>query len=292
VVVHPNSVAVVDPKARRLVADIPVGARPVAIAVGEGAVWVANADDATVSKIDPKTRKVVANVGIGADLSDIAVGYGSVWVADGNDGTVTKIDPKLNAIADTLRVGKGNALAPEPVFWIAVGNGAVWVTRGNAVLRIDPVTDEVSDQIPVPPATGLAVGAGAVWVVTQDERLLRISLDSKRMSGSLDLQQGGFAPVVAGGSVWLIDFVGTGSIWRVDPASVTQDATLGAGSFPVDFAVAGKLVWAVDDTGSILRVDSEANRITARVPTGIGGVAMKVAYGDGAVWVAVSQPTS
>ena len=92
-----NSVAVVSPQTGKVVADVPIGGRPVAIAVGAGAVWVANADDQTVLRIDPKTFKVVKTIGgLGSEVTDIAVGFGSVWVAGGNDGNVDAfIDPRL-----------------------------------------------------------------------------------------------------------------------------------------------------------------------------------------------------
>ena len=54
---------------------------PVAVAVGEGAVWVANAGDGTVSRIDPETNDVVETVVIGQAPAGIAVGHGLVWVA-------------------------------------------------------------------------------------------------------------------------------------------------------------------------------------------------------------------
>ena len=69
VMVVPNSVAVIDPKTNRVVADIGVGQRPTAVAVGEGGVWVLNADDRTVQKIDPASEGVVRTTGVpGASL--------------------------------------------------------------------------------------------------------------------------------------------------------------------------------------------------------------------------------
>jgi DNA-binding SARP family transcriptional activator len=65
-----NSVAVVSPQTGKVVADVPIGGRPVAIAVGAGAVWVANADDQTVLRIDPKTFKVVKTIGEPRQRSD------------------------------------------------------------------------------------------------------------------------------------------------------------------------------------------------------------------------------
>ena len=55
-VVAPNSVAIIDPESNSVIGSIPVGIRPSAIAVGEGAVWVGNLDDRTLSRIDPATR--------------------------------------------------------------------------------------------------------------------------------------------------------------------------------------------------------------------------------------------
>ncbi len=57
--VSPNHVGVIDPASNKLVAEVPVGIDPGAIAVGEGGVWVANVEDKTVSKIDPVKRELV-----------------------------------------------------------------------------------------------------------------------------------------------------------------------------------------------------------------------------------------
>jgi YVTN family beta-propeller protein len=64
----------------RLDRTVAVGRRPGAITVGEGAVWVVNTDDGTVSRIDPATSKVVATVPIGPGPAAIVAGAGGVWV--------------------------------------------------------------------------------------------------------------------------------------------------------------------------------------------------------------------
>jgi YVTN family beta-propeller protein len=66
--------------------QIRVGDGPVDIAFGEGAVWVANSLDGTVSRIDPQSRKIVATVPVASTLAAVAVGGGWVWaVAAGSD---------------------------------------------------------------------------------------------------------------------------------------------------------------------------------------------------------------
>ena len=53
-----RQVVKIDP-ALNVVADVVrVGRRPTSIAVGEGAVWIANSGNGTVSRIDPRSNTV------------------------------------------------------------------------------------------------------------------------------------------------------------------------------------------------------------------------------------------
>jgi YVTN family beta-propeller protein len=88
-------VLAVDPATDRLVEDAGVGAGPTALAVGYGAVWVANSRDSTVSRVDPATGSVVGTIPVGEGPSGIAVGAGAVWVSSEDAGSVTQIDPAL-----------------------------------------------------------------------------------------------------------------------------------------------------------------------------------------------------
>jgi virginiamycin B lyase len=57
------------------------------VAAGEGAVWVANVKDNTVSRIDPVTNNVAATTRVGANPGALAVGGRAVWVANQTDST-------------------------------------------------------------------------------------------------------------------------------------------------------------------------------------------------------------
>ena len=61
-------------------AQIGVGQEPKGVAVGAGAVWVANAGDGTVSRVDPATRKVVNTIEVGNRPVGVVVAAGLVWV--------------------------------------------------------------------------------------------------------------------------------------------------------------------------------------------------------------------
>jgi YVTN family beta-propeller protein len=53
--------------------------------VGGGFVWVANEHDRSVSRIDPERNAVDRAIGVGARPLDLAVGLGAVWVVRGKD---------------------------------------------------------------------------------------------------------------------------------------------------------------------------------------------------------------
>ena len=53
---------------------------PTALAVGEGAVWVANTAAGSVSRIEPATNQVVHTIEVGNAPAGIVVAAGFVWV--------------------------------------------------------------------------------------------------------------------------------------------------------------------------------------------------------------------
>jgi hypothetical protein len=57
------------------------GAEPVAVAIGQGAVWTAVADG-TLARIDPATN-AVGSTKIAPTLNAVAVGHGAVWAVSG-----------------------------------------------------------------------------------------------------------------------------------------------------------------------------------------------------------------
>jgi DNA-binding SARP family transcriptional activator/streptogramin lyase len=287
----PNSVAIVDVQTNRLVGDIPLGGRPGAIAFGEGAVWVANADDGTIARIDPRARKVIEWVRLKTDIRDLAIGFGSIWAADGKNGTVTRVDLADQRNITTVRLGSGAQGSLEPVSFVAVGAEMVWATSGNALFQIDPTSHEVVTTR-ISSATGLAAGLGAAWVVTDDQRLLQIT-PARRPRAQVvvpNLEHRAIAPTVGAGSVWLIVERGTGQIWRVDPDSGAARIIEGAGRHPLDLAVAEETgdVWAVDSTGAVIRINPTIELAVEQIRTA-ADIHSAIAVGAGLVWIAVPE---
>jgi YVTN family beta-propeller protein len=118
-----GTVSVVHPQDGGLVAHIPVGRSPAALALGGGAAWVASVGNNTVSRIDPTVFRIVAKIRLTSAPTALAFDPAdhALWVASRAGGTVTRIDARSNRVVETLRIGN------EPA-GLAVGHGRVWVT--------------------------------------------------------------------------------------------------------------------------------------------------------------------
>ena len=140
-------------------------AAPTGIAVGEGAVWVANDYNAlaNLARFDPDAEVLAATIPLRDGAAGVAVGAGAVWVANPVGDTVSRVDPATNEVTRRIAVGD------DPIA-VAYGDGSVWVTNYNdgTVSRIDPATNTVEATIDVGPRPDhVAVGEGGVWVTVQ-----------------------------------------------------------------------------------------------------------------------------
>jgi YVTN family beta-propeller protein len=258
-----NSIGIVDTGSGRLRGDVPVGATPTHIAVGEGAYWITDADADTVSRIDPATSAVIETISVGNSPSGITTGNGAVWVANSLDGTVWRIDPKTNKVVQKIDVGND----PLGVVYAA---GSVWVanTGDGTISRINADTGRTTDG-PAVAATDLAVGAGSLWASERDaNRVARI-----------DMSSGDVQPIGVGGGPTGIAF-GSGAAWvansldgtvsRIDPSTNSVAATIPAvGDGPTDVAVDGHGVWVSNQfDGMLVRIDPRGDRVARRIRVG------------------------
>ena len=193
----------IDPTFRSVIRAVAVGDKagasfvPNPIAVGGGAVWVAN-NASEVMRI-ARGGASVTPIDVGNDPDGIAVGMGATWVSDDADGTVSRID-STGGVSAIITVGPGAT-------GIAVGAGAVWVTNtlADTLVRIDPTNDSVRTTIAVGSRPrGVALGEGSVWVANSgDGTVSRVDPQTNRVIAKIPLGQSPQALVVAAGSVWV-----------------------------------------------------------------------------------------
>ena len=217
----------------------------------------------------PPAGRVVATIPA-PSWGGIEVGAGSVWIANTTEHTVTRVDPATNEIVATIPVGDATVDPLHGPGRLAYGHGSLWVLDGTSncscVHRIDPSTNRIDATIPLgTPQTqgriaplGIVVRPESVWISLRH--------------GNED------AP--------------DGAVVRVDPATNTVVAVVGAGSNPefggpTRLATASGSVWTgVPSTKSIVRIDPVSNAVVASISGLACGEGDLVADESGAVWVA------
>jgi len=192
------------------------------IAVGEGAIWVADMASSTILKIDPEQNKLAMTIAtdIFGSKGSIGIGVGSVWVItfDTRDKTLTRYD------ADTGSVEERIAL-PNAGSGVLVAYGSVWVTAAsrNELYKINPESNQIANTIELHDASHLLAAAdGSIWVPFDPDGLIqRIDGQTGEVlatieTGTSDRENDGDI-TSGGGFVWTIN---RGSIVaRIDPST-------------------------------------------------------------------------
>lgn len=177
-----------------------------AMALSDGALWVADCKEGALIRIDTQSAQKTATIPTGianpkGELNVVA-GAGSIWVASDQKGIVSRVDPVTNQAIATITVNVGT-------HYLAFGFGALWAvsSESRSIQRIDPTTNSVVKTTTLGKEPGfLAAGEGAVWVQEQgDGTVVRIDPQSGEVAGRVKvgavLKWGDID--TGGGQVWL-----------------------------------------------------------------------------------------
>jgi DNA-binding beta-propeller fold protein YncE len=197
-----GTVSRIDPERNRVIATIPVGSDPTAIAEAAGSLWVVSGSNGTVGRIDPTTDSVIATVtflGTTAERSDIVGDDDAVWFTA--ERQVVRIDPLTERVVDRIPVGRGTAA-------FAIADEGIWVANGSIrVSKVDPVLHAVVGYVSVGGApVGVIASHGAIWVSDVRDGTVRI-IDTRTNSVVLTLLAGRGASDMAvfGSSLWVLN---------------------------------------------------------------------------------------
>jgi DNA-binding beta-propeller fold protein YncE len=304
--IAPNSVGVIDPDSNRLVAEIPVGQSPKGAVAGDGAVWVVNSGDATLTRIDAARRLVLKTIPLPGAPSDAALSE-SVWVLHNRgssfvdpfagSATLTEINPHFDSVARTIDIPAGFGNSYEDP--IAAASGALWVAGPTGVSKIDAKSGRVHPRLPVSEVTDLVANKGSVWAVEWFGAIVRIdrSGDFVAESVSLSSTTSTLAAAAGFGSLWVVgkpssarkgtDKRRTSSLFRVDPRNGELSAKIRLPGAPAAIAVGGGAVWVADaERQQVLRVDPATNRVVTEIA--LGARPTSIVVDDQAVWVTVT----
>lgn len=221
----------------QVVATIPGHDAPQGLAVADGAVWVAQHRGGRVARVDPATNRVVASVRVtGGQPARMATSEHSLWLALYSSNKLVRIDPKRHRVVAAV------ALPGELCCALATGAGAVWAvvikvgeqgrfgaSEKGFLVRVEIETNRVSATVPLGTAAGGVVfGGGAIWA-SGGGRVLRIDPTANRVVTSFPLP--GLPAAFGAGGVWIAGLT-DGSLARIDPRTnqVAEIRLPGAGS--------------------------------------------------------------
>jgi hypothetical protein len=158
-----------DPESNTAVAELPLGAKALALAFGQSALWVGT-DSNELLKISPYTVVTNEIIKVGRSPRSIAIGEGAVWTLNAGDATVSRVDPKTNKVVHTIKLG-----VPIAGGQIAVGEGSVWVSApGMPLARIDPRTNHVVQQFAGEGGGAILIAAGSLWIAATAKAIWRL----------------------------------------------------------------------------------------------------------------------
>jgi DNA-binding beta-propeller fold protein YncE len=275
---------------RPAVSVTPIGVTaPGGLAVGGGSLWAANHDGNRVTRVDLATG-AMNSIALQDPPTSLAADGAAVWVLSDDDSNVSKIDVAHNQMVGEA-IDVGGTRAGDT---IAAGAGRVWVADpgDGEVVSIDAASGTPQARFTLPNWTPgeLAFGEGGLWVVGDRGRVNKLDSGtgkpelSVKLASSLDPGRGQIA--VGEGAVW-VAALDHERIFRIDPHSgeVVNEISL-PGGIEGDLAVGGGSVWAIDESGRVVRIDAKTNAVTGS-HLAVGGVATNdITYGAGALWLA------
>ena len=316
VVVRPESVAAIDPRSGRVLADypVPVGTSPAPLVYADGFLWTYNRTRQQLIQIDPRTGRQQAEP-IQVAPTDLAVGGGYEWIAGGVDNRIYRyqwgslrslepIDlPRMRG-SPVTSLGEG----PSEIGQVAVHGSEVFATAQG----IDwPQTIAVYDtsslhlnrvyRLPIRSRLigDIESGSAGVWM---ENRIQRLNGEEKAALASVFpdlgpplyvlqgeyLQQG---VAVARSSVWFAP--GTGqTVIDLNPATNQRFAVVTPAGPVTAVSAGGAGIWAAADRlAALFKLDPTRNAVslTVRLPRTSAGYITGLAVGPNRVWALIQS---
>ena len=269
---------------------------PLAFEPESRSLWVANLDDESVTRIDTSPVRTGRTVGIGERPVGLAAGDGAVWVAGANRTrpflTTRRIDPRFDRFGPPIRIEtlpEGfDSLQEGGASSLALDGGSLWVApHFGRLTRVDPATGAVR-------TPGLDTGHSPSSVASSGETVW-VSDKAAATVSRIDPRTGISQPIpVAGGPVDIA--LGAGAAWvtlafgdavaRIDPSTGTVRRTTAVGRRPAGVAVGAGGVWVANSgDGTVSRLDPRTGDVVDTIP--VGASPQDVVVADGRVWVSV-----
>ena len=270
------------------VATVGTNPGPLAFEPRSRSVWVGNVDDESVTRIGLRPVRTGRTVPIGERPVGLAAGDGAVWVAAGSRArqfvTARRIDTRFDTPGRPVRI----ASLPEGSASIALGGRTLWVAPSFGRLTgLDPATGGPSGRridVGHSPTT-MAADGRAVWLADRSAEVVT-RIDARSGVPHPIQVAGGPADIALGANaVWVSAELDDGIV-RIDPATGSVRSTTPVGRRPAGVAVGEEAVWVANSgDGTVSRLDPGTGDVTHTIE--VGGSPQDVVVADGRVWVSV-----
>ncbi|MFJ4723335.1 YncE family protein [Streptomyces luteogriseus] len=263
----------------RVVANIPVGAKPVGVAVDvHSHVFVTNSGANTVSVIDSSINTVTATINVGLRPEGVATDpqFG-VCVANGGDSTVSMID-RFNAVITTISV-EGMLTPPPNMMRVAVDHSlsrAYATNRGRHRVSIINISGALPPFAPnfidVPGPLGVAVDSVShrVYVTQPDFNTVSvIDPATNGVIGTIPVRQQptGIVADALRRRVYVANS-GFHTVSVIDIATGgVADINVAAGPIGVTVDSRGN-AYVTQFDGTVKVIDATSNSVSATIPVG------------------------
>jgi len=278
---------------------LPAGRTPSAVAVGDGAIWMVDADARTVLRVVPSSR-VVETLATGATPTDVAYGAGSVWVANGRPipeaqfigpvaTAVARLDPAARTERESFPLRRvGNAVSNLVDNHVAVSPGAVWAVAPDfSVIRWDTVAGRITATTRALPAAAVAAGPAGVWVLGVDGSVARLDHRSGRIVRRVSVPSGYVGSIAVGDDSAWVTATGEGKLWRIRAGRAESVGAIDLSPGVGDLVAAESGVWVANPIeGTVTQIDPESARVVRTVD--LEGIPRSLAVDGKTLWVAVS----
>lgn len=282
------------------VRQIAVGDTPTAIAVGEGAVWLIDANARTVSRVDAESEDI-DTFATGATPTDVAVGAGAVWLGRGARlagsqfagpvaTSLERVDPGARTTRAEISLSRSRGVLSTLVDnHVAATRDAVWVVGPDfSVARIDTRSNLVTSTTRGIQAGAVAAGEAGVWALGIDGTLAELDGRSGRIVRRTKIGATSVSGLAVGERAVWVTSSADGTLWRAATGAGLPTGSLAVGSGAGDVTTDGDKVWVANALqGTVTEVAARTNSVVRTIE--VGGAPRSVAAHDGRVWVAISD---
>jgi DNA-binding SARP family transcriptional activator/ABC-type branched-subunit amino acid transport system substrate-binding protein len=290
----------IDAETATVGASVPLGTTPTAVAVGEGAIWVLDADTRTLSRFDPGEGSI-STFGTGATPTDLAVGAGAVWVGNGRRlsasqfvgpvaTSVARIDPESRTERASVELPRlGGAVSNLVDNHFAATADALWAVAPDLSLARVDVSSSVITSVARPfPVQAVAAGPAGVFALGVDGAVARIDAKTGKVVARTRVPATSVAGITVGTDAVWVTSPSDGTLWRVDAGPKPTLGSVDVGDGAGDVAAGNSSVWVANPLNGTVTQVSTATTAVVRVVQ-LGGVPRSIAVDEDRVWVSLSN---